>query len=336
MEYTFTKNKLTLHTNPNLIEFEIIDKYGVIKFSQITGKSPLEFDTLISFLQIAENYCSDNKVSILVIADSIISTKDMSFIKKNNYTVLWDLIEDEEIKKTFPKNYIYGTWAKEVIIGTSKTKSELMEKIKKSLKEINKDFPTFEYYFAYENIQFSYRGSENEYIRFYIKNNEIMVIHPRKQKEYIAKNIKEIKNAIIDILNDIESKTKIKNLFKPTKKYYTRFVNTYLPEKNDINNELYTFFKKHYTSEEIEDYFAKKQNKINILNYKLPDKKRQLLLLEILDYFVLLDETKKHYQLDFFTTKEKSIKTFEEKTEFYLKKYIDVCKGKLKTKTKKF
>lgn len=340
MNVKFEKNIAKVNLGKTNLELKVRYDYNMLKFETINLKKPLDNYELATFLTYAENLCKEEELSILVIDDKLVDFKDNQYMKGNDYRALWDLIDNKNIKKGLPDSYAYGTWAKEVNIGSIEYKTNMIEQIKETLEKIKEKRPTFKFLYSYELVKFHFRGSEDEF-RFKVKKEGTEIIDYKRSETYLCKNKEEMEKNIELILEKIEKTQKVKQIFEPNKEYFESYIKKNIIQEKETISELYDKLRKLYSPYEIEDHFAKlgekKEKKIIKQEFPFKNNKRQLLLTELMGENIIIETLKKGRKITLYgKNEEKAKESLKNRSMEIYEEEITNFKKELDKKIKKY
>lgn len=317
--------------------FEAEEKEEALKLTNYRNFS-LSFEDLGNFLIFAENYCREKGKPILVIDDRIVSYDEMSFVKINGYRALWDLLECTEHQNIYPNDFLYGTWAKEIKKGRIEENFLMFKALREELISLKKEHPTFDYRMTYKELFLSYRGVEDQEIEISLNGTTADIIMSGKDEVYTVETKEEISETFQKLMKLLEQKTKIKNIFAPSKKYFDDFANRHISFKKEVKEEVYSALRKNYSANEIEDFCATKKDvkKRKKLKHTFSSKKDELLLFSFSNHFVIVENTKTKVEATLYETKKESKEIFEQKAEEIYKREISLLKQEIQQKLNKF
>jgi hypothetical protein len=320
------------------ITFQVKQQIEAIKLKTNMIKSALSRQDLENFLTFAEEYCISQNTTILIIQDYLVDFSDTTYVKEKGYRALWDLLEDLEHQKIYRDDFLYGTWAKEINQGKIKENKNMYTLLKEELEELKKHNPTLEYSMTYEHLLLSYRGIERQKINMRLKGTFADIWLEGKKEMYTVKNKEETHVTFQKILQLIEKKTKVKQLFEPSKKYFRFFMDKHLTKNLEAQDVIYMTLRKFYSPNEIEDYCAikKEAKRIKKVKHAFSSQGDELIMLLFDNQVLLVENTKAKKSAHLFQTKEEAKAAFHQQGEENYERQIKSFKKETQSKLNKF
>jgi len=320
------------------ITFQVKQQIEAIKIKTTMIKSELSREDLVSFLAFAEEYCISQNTTILVIEDYLVDYTNMKYVKEKGYRALWDLLEDREHRGIYRDEFLFGTWAKEIDQGKIQKNKEMYTVLKEELEKLKERNPTLEYRLTYECLLLSYRGIEKQPINIRLNGNMADIWLEGKKQIETVQNAEEVRAAFKEILQLIEKKTKVKQLFEPSKKYFRFFMDKHLTKNLDMQDILYMTLRKVYSPNEIEDYCAtkKEMKRVKKVKYTFSSKNDELIMFLFHKHVAVIEHTKEKKSALLFETKEEAKVAFHQKGEEIYTRQIHEFKKETQSKLNKF